>query len=433
MTTENDDKKTIDLDTLTDEEFMKLEQPLESTVEKTNDEENNNESNASASPAGDSTDAGDQGSTSESSGSGSEEGEQSTSLTDEEKTAAAEKEDLTDEQKVEAETKAAADAAEAEKAKGVNDDKETLKLKEQGDMTPTEEEQKVAAEKLQQEEDAEKIVEAKSFYDKVSAPFKADGKEVQVRTPEEAIRLMQMGINYSRRMKEMKPLREMDAMLTEHGLNSPDKLNELIDLSKGSKEAIQKYLKKHNIDPLDLNMEKAEAHTTPNYQSDPKDVAFQEAIDTTLQAEGGKELLSDVNRDWDTQSKEALRNNPSIFGKLLEQKDIGVYDQIQKELQHQRTMGYLANVPFLEAYEQVGNAMKKAGVFDTKDDQRTGMAPIASGSRKVAKKSKSEQPNPNLSSASKSRTAASNKDSAPNEPDYLSMSDKDFMNLAPPV
>ena len=283
------------------------------------------------------------------------------------------------------------------------------------------------------EEAAAKVVtdqaNATSFFEKVSAPFKADGKEIQIRTPEEAIRLMQMGVNYSRRMSEMKPLREMDAMLSQHGLKDPEKLNELIDLSKGSKEAIQKYLKKHNIDPLDLDPSKGDTHTTPNYRSDPKDVAFQDAIDTTLQVEGGKELLGDINKDWDEDSKEALRENPGLFEKLLDQKDTGVYGLIQKELLHQRTMGYLAGVPFLQAYEQVGNAMQKAGVFEKKQDPKTGLAPIASGPRKAAPKPKTEQPNPNLSSSNTSRKAV---EPAPTEPDYLSMSDEDFMKLGQP-
>jgi len=279
---------------------------------------------------------------------------------------------------------------------------------------------------------AAKAEEADDFFTKVSAPFKADGKEIQVRTPEEAIRLMQMGVNYSRRMKEMKPLREMNAMLEAHGLNDQEKLNELIDLSKGSKEAIQKYLKKHNIDPLDLDMEKADSHATPNYRTDPKDVAFQEAINNTLSSEGGKELLSDVNADWDSESKEALRETPSLFEKLLEQKASGVYAQIQTELLHQRTMGYLADVPFLQAYEEVGNAMQKAGVFDKKEiaPKKTGLAPIASGSRKAAPAKKAAEPNPNLSSAPKSRIASNDVEN--NEPDYLSMSDDDFMKLSQP-
>jgi len=438
-----DDKKDdpIDIDTLSDEDFMKLDVPPE-VVEKTEENHDDTTGNADSAQAAADAAAATAGSGDASEGSdagtgedgqegegadgagGGEEGEgtggsEQSALTDEEKAAAAlAAEDQTPEEK------AAAALAATEAAKGANADKETLKLKKEGEEDDDKDGKKAAA------EDAVAAQEvAKTFFDKVSAPFKADGKDVQIRTPEEAIRLMQMGVNYSRRMKEMKPLREMDAMLTQHGLNDPMKLNELIDLSKGSKEAVQKFLAKHKIDPLDLDVSKADEHKTPNYRSDPKDVAFQEAIDDTLQANGGKELLGDINRDWDDQSKEALRENSSIFGKLLEQKDTGVYEQINKELLHQRTMGYLAGVPFLQAYEQVGNAMQKAGVFE-KEVQKTGLAPIGSGSRKAP--AKKPDPTPNLSSANKTAKAASD-DAASKEPDYLSMSDEDFMKMAQPA
>jgi len=433
---EDDKKIDIDMDDLSDEDFLKLDEPPAVVEETQTGEETPDEGTATGAAAGDNSDAEGEGTppgdAEPGAGAGDEQGEgeggeagEEAALTDEEKAAAAEK-------------VAADEAAAAAETKGANADKETLTIKKgEGEAEPTDEE-KAAAKEAEEAKEAEAAVAAQAtsddFFKKVSAPFRADGKDVQVRTPEEAVRLMQMGVNYSRRMKEMKPLREMDAMLTAHGLNDPNKLNELIDLSKGSKEAIQKYLKQHNIDPLDLDPSKGDDHATPNYRSDPKDVAFQDAIDNTLLATGGKDLLGDVNRDWDNESKEALRENPSIFNKLLEQKDSGVYDQIQKELLHQRTLGYLADVPFLQAYEDVGNAMQKAGVFDKKKvpQKKTGLAPLGSGSRKAAPKPKTEPPNPNLSSASKSRNFASN-DADTQEPDYLSMSDEDFLKLGQPA
>ncbi len=437
-----DDKKTddvIDIEALTDEEFLKLDVPPAEIVDpdakengdaKTADGLAADAALAAAGGGDDTTKSTDGDGENGSSGGGTgdtaggedgsgSEGAGKTELTDEQKAA----------EKLAAEEAAA--AVEAEKTKKVNDDKETLKLKDADGKEITETaEQKTAREA---EEAAAEALEQQGvsddFFKKVSAPFKADGKEVQVRTPEEAVRLMQMGVNYNKRMKEMKPLRAMNAMLEAHGLNDVAKLNELIDLSKGGKEAIQAFLKKNNIDPLDLDMEKADAHATPNYQTDPKDVEFQDAIETTLSAEGGKELIADINADWDPASKESLRENPSIFGKLLDQRDTGVYSQIQKELLHQKNMGYLANVPYLKAYEQVGNAMQKAGVFDT-TTEKTGLAPIHSGSRKSTAKPKTAETNPNLSSTSTTAKPAAK--AAPKEPDYLSMSDADFMNLAPP-
>lgn len=268
------------------------------------------------------------------------------------------------------------------------------------------------------------------FFEKVSAPFKADGRDMQVRTPEDIIRLMQMGVNYSRRMSEMKPLRAQDQMLKANGLNDPEKLNFLIDLSKGDKGAIKKLLQDHKIDPVDIDTTAEDKpYQANNYQGDPKDLAFDDAIKETLAADGGRELISDINRDWDPVSKEALRDQPTIFQNILAQKRSGVYSKIKTELDYQRTMGFLTSVPFLQAYHQVGEAMQKAGAFDQPKAQPT---VVGTGTRKAAPKPKTEQPTPNVSSATPPRSVSANAGGQHAEPDYSSMSDEDFKKLAPP-
>lgn len=280
-----------------------------------------------------------------------------------------------------------------------------------------------------------KASEADDFFKKVTAPFKADGKELQVRSAEDAIRLMQMGVNYSRRMQEMKPMKAIDQMLRQNGINSVEKLNELIDISKGNPEAIQKLLKDKGIDPLDIDTTKETGYRPTNHQVDPKDMDFQEAIDNTIAAEGGLELIQDINSQWDDTSKAALRDQPSIFQNLLEQKESGVYGKVKAELEYQRTMGFLTNVPFLQGYHQVADAMQKAGVFGSTQDHSNNVVPkkqpIDTGTRKAANSTKTEQPNPNLSSTNQPRIAPSNGGNQ-NEPDYSAMSDEDFLKMAPP-
>lgn len=300
---------------------------------------------------------------------------------------------------------------------------------------------KKAEEKPKKDADADVAAKAETdaaidFFKKVSAPFKADGKDIQVRTPEDAIRLMQMGVNYSRRMQEMKPLKAIDQMLKTNGINSVEKLNELIDISKGNPQAIQKLLKDKGIDPLDIDTSKENVYRPNNYQPDPKDTAFQEAIDNTVAAEGGIDLIKDVNAMWDDTSKEALRDQPSIFNNLLEQKQNGVYEKVKTELVYQRTLGFLTDVPFLQAYHAVADAMEKAGVFNSLKPNEVhsnggNKTPIDTGTRKAATATKTEQPNPNLSSTTQPRIAPSNGGNQ-NEPDYSSMSDEDFLKMPPP-
>jgi hypothetical protein len=281
---------------------------------------------------------------------------------------------------------------------------------------------------------------AVDFHKRLTAPFKADGRDFQVRSPEDAIRLMQMGVNYSRRMQEMKPLKAMDAMLREHGLNDPQKLSFLIDVAKGEPNAIQKLLKEKGIDPIDIDTSKDSTYQGRNYAPDDRDIAFKEAIESTLQADGGRELISEINSNWDNLSKEALRDQPVIFENILAQKQSGVYGKVKAELDYQRTMGYLRDVPFLQAYHQVSDAMQKAGVFGSTQEVQSGgqapaiqqdPAPIDTGTRKAAQSPKTEQPNPNLSSTTPPRAAPSSGGQR-QEPDYSSMSDEEFLKLGQP-
>jgi hypothetical protein len=276
---------------------------------------------------------------------------------------------------------------------------------------------------------------AMDFYTKVTASFKADGKDLQIRSPEDAVRLMQMGVNYSRRMQEMKPLRAQNEMLKAQGLNDPEKLNFMIEVMNGKPEAIQKLLKDKKIDPIDIDTSKDTGYRPANHAVDSKTLAFREAIDNTLAADGGPELIKEINSSWDDTSKEALRDQPAIFQNLLDQKKSGVYVRIKKELDYQRTMGFLTDVPFVQAYHQVGEAMQKAGVFgpnltpkQTKV-QSNGLAPIDTGIRKAA----NPAPAPNLSSTQQPRAVPSKDGSQSSQPDYWAMSDEDFLKLKPPA
>lgn len=271
--------------------------------------------------------------------------------------------------------------------------------------------------------------ESDGFMAKILAPFTADGKEVTVRTAEDAIRLMQMGTNYSRRMAEMKPLRIQDQMLKDNGLDST-KLNFLIDVSKGKPEAIQKLLKDHNIDPIDIDTAgDPSTYQATDYQGDVVQLDFKDAIAATMAAPGGKELINDINNGWDDKSKEALRDQPEIFENILAQKSSGVYAKINKELEYQRTMGFLKNVPFLQAYHEVGAAMQKQKVFDPVPEvQVPAKVVVATGPRKVAKPS---SPTPNVLTATPPRPIPSSGGND-NSPDYSTLSDVEFLKLAPP-
>lgn len=410
----DNDQTPLDLDTLSDEEFLKLDpnklQPFISSEGESNESTDNNADTDKLTVSG--ADA-----------SGSDAGVQGEKLEDEANKA--------DESAGNEPFKAAS---------GQTDQTEKpAPVKTEAQSSPGSE-TKPDGEKPEgkKPEDSPEVVQAAAldFYKQVTAPFKADGKDIQVRSPEDAIRLMQMGVNYSRRMQEMKPIRAQHEMLKAQGLDNPDKLNFMIEVMKGKTEAIQKLLKDNKIDPIDIDVSKDTGYMPANHQIDPKTLAFKEAIESTMAAEGGAELIRDINSSWDDVSKEALRDQPAIFQNLLDQKRSGVYGKIKKELDYQRTMGFLTDVPFVQAYHQVGEAMQKAGVFGSNLTQKPKMQvqsqlPLDTGTRKAAQTPVA--PAPNLSSTQQPRATPSNSGfSNQGQPDYWAMSDEEFLKLKPP-
>ena len=295
--------------------------------------------------------------------------------------------------------------------------------------------------KLPEGMDTPAVDAAIGFFTEVTKPFKADGKDFTVRSPEDAIRLMQQGVNYSRRMQEIKPMKALNRMLTDQNLNDPAKLNFLIDVSKGDKEAITQLLKSHNIDPMDLDLEKDSGYQARNYQGDPQDNDFRDALDTALTSPEGQALVSHIHKDWDKASKAKLRENPNIIGNLQELKASGIYDKVVEELTYQKSIGYLTNVPFLQAFDQVGEAMKKVGAFDNPPNPAqtaNSMAPLQAGqpqSQPVASGARKQQApkktvaNPHLSSTPPSKQSGN---TTPKTPDFDKLSDEEFLKMAPP-
>lgn len=276
--------------------------------------------------------------------------------------------------------------------------------------------------------------ESDGFMNKILAPFKANGEDHIVRSAEDAIRLMQMGVNYSSKMAELKPLKVMQATLKLNGLDDPNKLNELIDISKGNPEAIRGLLKRLNIDPIDIDTTKDSNYTPKDHSADPSTVSFKDAVDSFVKSPNGPEILRTINAEWDDSSKELLQTDTNIFNNLLAQKESGVYDKIIAELKYQKNLGHLTEIPYLQAYNEVGSALDKIGAFKDPDEIKTEVqskTPLDTGPKpKVAPEPKTEQPNP-ISSITQPRVSPN--DTVKDELDYSSMSDADFNKLSIPA
>lgn len=209
--------------------------------------------------------------------------------------------------------------------------------------------------------------EALSTYKEVFAPFKANGKTIQVRNADEARRLMQMGAGYTKTMMEMRPHRAVAQTLKNNNIGT-DELNYLIELKNGNPDAIKKLVRDTGIDPFDIVVDDASKAADAKYR--PKDYSASETqinFETTLaevgSLPGGTELLQSVYKDWDETSQTQIYEDPNTLRVLTVHKENGIYDAVSEQVDRERILGHLSGVTFLDAYTQVAQAMDAKGLL----------------------------------------------------------------------
>lgn len=206
-------------------------------------------------------------------------------------------------------------------------------------------------------EPSQEEVDYKAAYEKIFSPFKANKTELKVNTPDEVIKLMQMGANYTQRMQNLSPYLKIVKMLDNEGLLDESKLNQLIDISKKNPQAIAKLVQDSGIDPLSIDTEEATKYVPNNYQVSEEEFKLQTVLDEVLQDPDGIELLKDAG-NWDEKTKLGFQKAPEQLYALVEQKKNGTYDLINQELARQKLFNpQLSAMPFLDAYQAVGNYM----------------------------------------------------------------------------
>jgi hypothetical protein len=204
-----------------------------------------------------------------------------------------------------------------------------------------------------------------SFYKRVMAPFKANGKMIELRSVDEAIQLMQMGANYTRKMQDIQPHRKTLLMLENNQLTDPDQLSFLIDVKNGDPKAIQKLLKDKGIDPMSIDTTEDSNYLGGNHKVSDEEANFRSTLSDLSSHDEGKATLQVVNSTWDQASKEVLWKDPGILQAMHQQRENGIYDRISTEVNRLKTLGVIpADLPFIQAYKAVGDELQKVGAFN---------------------------------------------------------------------
>ena len=257
--------------------------------------------------------------------------------------------------------------------------------------------------------------EVEEDFKRILQPFKANGGEVQVRNVDEAIQLMQMGANYTKKMQALQPNLKVLKTLEKQGLLDEAKLNYLIDLSKGDPKAVAKLVKEANPDWAHVDEE--EEYVPNNHQVSETAIQLEQVLDSIESTPTGARCIDVVGNQWDDGSKAILTKEPALIAQLNEQMQAGIFDKINAEVQHVRMFGGLVGKSDFEAYRIVGAQMFQEGKL-TQQAQ-----PVARTSAK--------QQDPARNTQRKAAATPSSRKQVSVQSEYspLAMSDEEFLKI----
>ena len=191
-------------------------------------------------------------------------------------------------------------------------------------------------------------------------PIKASGREVQIRNPQHARNFIEMGIDYNKKMQAMKPHMSTLKTLEREGLLDPsktDRLNLLLEVEKGNKDALKRLIAESDIDPLDLAdeevIEEGRQYQPQNHMMSEKEVEIEEALNAIEGSEGQQRTLNVMTKEFDSKSREIISDNPRYIVALNQDIQNGIFDDVMKEVQYKRDMNMVQpGISDMELYIQ---------------------------------------------------------------------------------
>jgi len=272
-------------------------------------------------------------------------------------------------------------------------------------------------------------IDYKAEYEKITAPFKANGYDMAVKNTDDAIRLMQMGANYHKKMAGLKPSMRILKLLEKNGLMEENDLNFLIDLHNKNPEAITKLVKDSGMDPLDVNVKDDSKYTPTQHTVNESELDLDAVLEDIHSTPTYQDTLNVITNVWDQDSRNIIANSPQIIKTINEHVADGTYDKVMKAVEYERSMGNLTGISDIRAYKQMGDQLYKAGQFkkeETSPVTETKPEPVIAPTKIDSKAEEKRKERKKAASPTKSKGTPAVVSYNP-----LSMSDDDFAKIDP--
>lgn len=259
-------------------------------------------------------------------------------------------------------------------------------------------------------------VNYREFYEQMTKPFKANGREIQITKPEDMISLAQKGLNYVKNMTELKPIKQLNALLNQHGITQED-LGLLIELKQKKPEAIAKIVKESGVDIYGLDVDEADKYVP----TAPQAPHINEALEATLEelkvsSPVFNQTIQVVGNQWDDSSRNKIAEHPQLLRIIDAQMADGTFAKIDSVVQYERALGRLVGLSDLEAYVEVERRLQQVGSQPT---------PVVVASQQPVETRQQQQVNNQRKSAAPPRVV---KETVVNQPiNSPALSDDEFL------
>lgn len=199
------------------------------------------------------------------------------------------------------------------------------------------------------------VTPEKAFFDKVTAEFNANGKAHKIDNADDAVKLMQMGLNYNQKMAAMKPSMKLVRALQDRGINSLEDLGGLLDLHDKKPEAIAALVQASGIDTYQIE-DQAKGYVPSVPQVNDQAIEF-EMVAKSL--EGNPHFSTVVQHlgTFDEATKQEVFNKPYLLNVLTDHVQNGFYDKIMSRYELESALGRTQGMTFLQAYDRIGEAL----------------------------------------------------------------------------
>lgn len=212
--------------------------------------------------------------------------------------------------------------------------------------------------------DTKSIVDKEQLDNLVSTLFsdgiKANGKTYTFKSADEIIPILQKGLNYSKKMGNIKNYQKQIQSLYSAGINSLEELNFAIDLYKGNPEALKTLFKNKQIDAMDLSdTDNISYNKSVNNIISDSDANYYTVLEDVKEQDYYPKLYDVLQNKWDNESKNKILQDGKSLKAFSDEFALGRFDAVNDIVEEQRAFGNLIGLNSLDEYLYCLNIYKE--------------------------------------------------------------------------